>query len=118
GIAVETLLDDNVVVGGNEEVAAGGEAANPEFDAVAEEPLPIRHIDDSVCLASEDLLHGKDVADVVLGEAGAEALREGDLERAAIDPDELVEIEKKVDAQVVGCREAVLHTAAGIDESV
>ena len=38
-IAIEAILDEHVVVGRHEEIVAGGDAADAELDAVAEQLL-------------------------------------------------------------------------------
>src|SRR5215470_12748598 len=101
-IAVEAVLDEYVVVGRDQEIVSGRDAADPELNAVIEQLLLIRDVDESVRLASEDLLNGEDVADVLPREAGPEALRERDQERSTVEPDQLLKVEVQVDAQVAG----------------
>src|SRR5882672_10256316 len=79
-IAVETVLDEYVVVGRDQEIISGRDAADSELDAVIEQLLLIRDVHESIRLASEDLLNGEDVADVLSREAGPEAFRERDQE--------------------------------------
>src|SRR5205807_2454728 len=100
-VTVEGVLNEYVVVGGNEEIVPGGDAADSELDAVGEQLLLVGHVHESVGLASEDLLHGEDVADVFFRKAGAEALRKGNLERAALELGQLPEIEQQIDARLL-----------------
>src|SRR4029453_10637829 len=73
-IAIEAVLDKHVVIRRDEEVVPSGDAADAELDAVVKQRLLVGQVDDSEGLAAEDLLDGKDVADEVPRQAGAEAL--------------------------------------------
>src|SRR5215470_453858 len=79
-IAIEAVLDKHIIVWRDEEVVSGGNAADAELDAVVEQRLLVGQVDDPEGLATEDLLDGEDVADVVIGQAGAEALRQRQVE--------------------------------------
>src|SRR4030095_1135262 len=105
-VAIEAVLNEHVVVGGHEEVVPGGDTARAELDAVIQELHLVGQLDKPERFAAEDLLHREDVADVFSGKAGAEPFREGDLERATGEPEQLPEIEHQVDAEVAGPFEA------------
>ena len=117
-IAIEAVLDEHVVVGRDEEVVPGGDAANAELDAVVEQPLLVGHIDDAERLAAEDLLHGEDVADVLRRQAGAEPLRHRKQERAAPQVGELFQVKQQVQAEIVGPCEALLPATDRVAEGV
>ena len=85
GVAAEAVLYEDVVVLRDEEVVAGGDAADQEFDIVIADGLFVGDVDDLERGPAPDLLGAEGVADVFVGEAAAGALGHGEQEVAAAD---------------------------------
>src|SRR4029077_348244 len=64
-IPIETILDENVVVRRDEKIVAGGNSADPEFEAVIKKFLEVSHVDQPESFAAKNLLNCEDIVDVV-----------------------------------------------------
>src|SRR6478735_3333123 len=62
-IAIEAILYEDVVVGRDQEVVAGRDAAESEFDAIVKKLLQVGYVNEVESFAAENLLNSEDVMD-------------------------------------------------------
>src|SRR5262245_42552272 len=113
-IAIEAILYENIVVGRNQEVVAGSNAADSEFDVIVKKLLQVRYVNEVEGFAAENLLNSEDVMDVVRRQAAAETIRHRDQKRGAPEPAHFFEIEIQVKPDIVSRRKALFVSATRV----
>src|SRR5215467_56552 len=56
-ITIEAILYENIVVGRDQEVVAGSDAAESEFDTIVKKLLQVRYVNEVESFAAENLLN-------------------------------------------------------------
>src|SRR5262249_10768554 len=81
-IAIKAILYEDVIVGRDQKVVAGSDAAKSEFDTIVKKLLQVRYVNEVESFAAENLLNSEDVMDVVRRQAAAETIRHRDQKRS------------------------------------
>src|SRR5262249_54078726 len=108
------ILYEDVIVGRDQKVVAGGDAADSEFDTIVKKLLQVRYVNEVDGFAAENLLNSKDVMDVVRRQAAAEPIRHGDQERGALELTQFFQIEIQVEPDIVSRRKTLFFSSARV----